>query len=67
MKKHGVTPAYVGYTSYDMVHVIAEAIERAGGSTDPDKLVDRDGSRPTMSAPSAAFSSMAATTSSPTR
>jgi branched-chain amino acid transport system substrate-binding protein len=39
IKKHGVTPAYVGYTSYDMVHVIAEAIERAGGSTDPDKRV----------------------------
>jgi branched-chain amino acid transport system substrate-binding protein len=39
IKKHGVTPAYVGYTSYDMVHVVAEAIERAGGSTDPDKLV----------------------------
>jgi branched-chain amino acid transport system substrate-binding protein len=39
IKKHGVTPAYVGYTSYDMVYVIAEAIERAGGSTDPDKLV----------------------------
>ena len=39
IKKHGVTPAYVGYSSYDMVHVIAEAIERAGGSTDPDKLV----------------------------
>ena len=39
IKRHGVTPAYVGYSSYDMVHVIAEAIERAGGSTDPDKLV----------------------------
>jgi len=39
IKKHGVTPAYVGYSAYDMVHVIAEAIERAGGSTDPDKLV----------------------------
>jgi branched-chain amino acid transport system substrate-binding protein len=39
IKKHGVTPAYVGYSSYDMVHVIAEAIARAGGSTDPDKLV----------------------------
>jgi branched-chain amino acid transport system substrate-binding protein len=39
VKKHGVTPAYVGYSAYDMVHVIAEAIERAGGSTDPDKLV----------------------------
>jgi len=38
-KKYGATPAYDGYTSYDMVHVIAEAIERAGGSTDPDKLV----------------------------
>jgi branched-chain amino acid transport system substrate-binding protein len=39
VKKHGVTPAYVGYSAYDMVHVVAEAIERAGGSTDPDKLV----------------------------
>ncbi len=39
VKKHGDTPAYDGYTAYDMVHVIAEAIERAGGSTDPDKLV----------------------------
>jgi branched-chain amino acid transport system substrate-binding protein len=39
MKKYGVTPAYDGYTSYDMVNVIAEAIQRAGGSTDPDKLV----------------------------
>jgi branched-chain amino acid transport system substrate-binding protein len=39
IKKYGVTPAYVGYSAYDMVHVIAEAIERAGGSTDPDKLV----------------------------
>jgi branched-chain amino acid transport system substrate-binding protein len=39
IKQHGVTPAYDGYASYDMVHVIAEAIDRAGGSTDPDKLV----------------------------
>jgi branched-chain amino acid transport system substrate-binding protein len=39
MKKFAVTPAYDGYAAYDMVHVIAEAIERAGGSTDPDKLV----------------------------
>jgi branched-chain amino acid transport system substrate-binding protein len=39
VKKYGVTPAYDGYTSYDMVNVIAEAIQRAGGSTDPDKLV----------------------------
>jgi len=38
-QKFGVTPAYDGYASYDMVHVIAEAIERAGGSTDPDKMV----------------------------
>jgi branched-chain amino acid transport system substrate-binding protein len=37
--KFGVTPAYDGYASYDMVHVIAEAIARADGSTDPDKLV----------------------------
>lgn len=39
MKRYGVSPAYDGYTSYDMVHVIAEAIKRAG-STDPDKLVE---------------------------
>jgi branched-chain amino acid transport system substrate-binding protein len=39
VKKHGVTPAYVGYSAYDMIYVIAEAIERAGGSTDPEKLV----------------------------
>ncbi len=38
-KRYGVSPAYDGYTSYDMVHVIAEAIKRAG-STDPDKIVD---------------------------
>jgi branched-chain amino acid transport system substrate-binding protein len=38
-KQFGVTPAYDGYASYDMVHVIAEAIDRAGGSTDPDKMV----------------------------
>jgi branched-chain amino acid transport system substrate-binding protein len=39
IKQHGVTPAYDGYASYDMVHVIAEAIDRAGGSTDAEKLV----------------------------
>jgi branched-chain amino acid transport system substrate-binding protein len=38
IKRFGSTPAYDGYTSYDMVHVVAEAIKRAG-STDPDKLV----------------------------
>jgi branched-chain amino acid transport system substrate-binding protein len=36
--KFGVPPAYTGYTSYDDVYIIAEAIQRAG-STDPDKLV----------------------------
>jgi branched-chain amino acid transport system substrate-binding protein len=39
IKKFGATPAYDGYAAYDMVYVITEAIERAGGSTDPDKLV----------------------------
>jgi branched-chain amino acid transport system substrate-binding protein len=39
IKKYGATPAYDGYTAYDMVHIIAEAVQRAGGSTDPDKLV----------------------------
>ena len=37
-KKYGVSPAYDGYTAYDDVHIIAEAVKRAG-STDPDKLV----------------------------
>jgi branched-chain amino acid transport system substrate-binding protein len=37
-KRFGASPAYSGYTSYDMVHIIAEAVQRAG-STDPDKLV----------------------------
>jgi branched-chain amino acid transport system substrate-binding protein len=39
VKRYGVTPAYCGYTSYDEVYYIADAIKRAG-STDPDKLVD---------------------------
>jgi branched-chain amino acid transport system substrate-binding protein len=38
-KKFGNSPAYSGYTSYDEVYMIAEAIKRAG-STDSDKLVD---------------------------
>ena len=38
IKRYGDSPAYVGYTTYDMVHVIADSIKRAG-STDPDKLV----------------------------
>jgi branched-chain amino acid transport system substrate-binding protein len=38
-KRYGQPPAYCGYSSYDMVYVIAEAIKRAA-STDPDKLVD---------------------------
>ena len=38
VKKYGVTPAYCGYTSYDEVYYIADAIRRAG-STDPDKMV----------------------------
>jgi branched-chain amino acid transport system substrate-binding protein len=37
--KFGTPPAYTGYTAYDEVYIIAEAIQRAG-STDPDKLVD---------------------------
>jgi branched-chain amino acid transport system substrate-binding protein len=39
VKRYGVSPAYCGYTSYDMVHVVADAIKRAG-SADPDKLVE---------------------------
>jgi branched-chain amino acid transport system substrate-binding protein len=37
--KFGNFPSYCGYTAYDEVYYIAEAIKRAG-STDPDKLVD---------------------------
>jgi branched-chain amino acid transport system substrate-binding protein len=37
-KKNGVSPSYCGYASYDEVHIIADAIKRAG-STDPDKMV----------------------------
>ena len=36
--KFGTPPAYTGYTAYDDVYIIAEAIQRAG-STDPDKMV----------------------------
>lgn len=36
--KFGTLPAYTGYTAYDDVYIIAEAIQRAG-STDPDKMV----------------------------
>lgn len=36
--KFNVEPAYTGYTAYDEVYIIAEAIQRAG-STDPDKMV----------------------------
>jgi len=38
-KKYGNNPSYCGYTAYDEVYYITEAIKRAG-STDPDKLVD---------------------------
>ena len=38
-KKYGNFPSYCGYTAYDEVYYIADAIKRAG-STDPDKLVD---------------------------
>jgi branched-chain amino acid transport system substrate-binding protein len=38
-KKYGVSPSYDGYSTYDDVHIIAEAVMRAG-STDPDKMVE---------------------------
>jgi len=37
-KKYGNSPAYSGYTAYDEVYMIAEAVKRAG-STDSEKLV----------------------------
>ncbi len=39
VKKFGNTPSYAGYTAYDEVYMIAEAITRAG-STDGEKLVE---------------------------
>jgi branched-chain amino acid transport system substrate-binding protein len=38
VKKYGNTPSYCGYTAYDDVYIIADAIKRAG-SVDSDKLV----------------------------
>jgi branched-chain amino acid transport system substrate-binding protein len=38
-KKFGNYPSYAGYTSYDEVYFIADAIKRAG-TTDADKLVE---------------------------
>ena len=38
-KRYGNNPSYCGYTAYDEVYYIAEAIKRAG-SIDPNKLVD---------------------------
>ena len=38
-KKFGNYPSYAGYTSYDEVYYIADAVKRAG-STDSDKLVE---------------------------
>jgi len=60
--RFGTDPAYTGYTAYDDVYILADAIKRAG-STDPDKMVAE---LEKTSEPSDAFSSMAATISSPT-
>ncbi|HWK47351.1 MAG TPA: ABC transporter substrate-binding protein [Stellaceae bacterium] len=38
VKRFGITPAYCGYTAYDEVYYIADAVHRAG-STEPDKMV----------------------------
>ncbi len=38
-KRYGNFPSYCGYTAYDQVYYITDAIKRAG-STDPDKLVE---------------------------
>jgi branched-chain amino acid transport system substrate-binding protein len=38
-QRFGNNPSYCGYTAYDEVYYVADAIKRAG-STDPDKLVD---------------------------
>lgn len=38
VKRFGNTPSYAGYTAYDEVYYLTDAIKRAG-SSDPDKLV----------------------------
>ncbi|WP_047307743.1 ABC transporter substrate-binding protein [Rhodopseudomonas palustris] len=38
-KKYGNYPSFAGYTAYDQVYYIAEAVKRAG-STDADKLIE---------------------------
>lgn len=38
LKRYGVTPSYDGYSTYDEVYMIADAVKRAG-STNPDKMV----------------------------
>ncbi|NML46519.1 ABC transporter substrate-binding protein [Ramlibacter sp. G-1-2-2] len=39
VKKYGNNPSYAGYTAYDEVYIIADAVHRAG-STNSDKLVE---------------------------
>ncbi|HET7410472.1 MAG TPA: ABC transporter substrate-binding protein, partial [Paracoccaceae bacterium] len=38
-ERYGNYPSYAGYTTYDEVYIIADAIERAG-TTEPDALVE---------------------------
>jgi len=38
-KRFGDSPSYAGYTTYDEIHIIADAVKKAGG-TDEDKIVD---------------------------
>src|SRR6476659_887414 len=38
-KRYGHTPSYCGYTAYDQVYYIADAVKRAG-STESDKIVE---------------------------
>jgi branched-chain amino acid transport system substrate-binding protein len=38
IKRFGASPSYDGYSTYDDIHVFADAIKSAG-STDPDKMV----------------------------
>ena len=37
-KAYGHFPAFAGFTAYDAVQILADAMQRAG-STDPDKIV----------------------------
>lgn len=39
-KTYGEPPPYTGFSTHDAVNIVAEAVKRAGGTDDPEKLVE---------------------------